>query len=79
MTVQHYTDLGDYLTKTGTRLDDFAARLGVGAPYISMLARGLRTPSLPLAVRIAAAANIPIESLLPAKTAEPETTGAEVA
>ncbi len=72
---ERYVNLSEFLSKTGTTCEAFAGRLGVGAPYISMLARGLRTPSLPLAVRIASEASIPVESLLPtpgdaAQTAE---------
>lgn len=66
----HYSSLSDYLRQTDTRIEDFAARIGVGSPYISMIANGQRTPSLPIAIKIAAAANIPIESLLP-PNAEP--------
>jgi len=62
---QQYENLGEYLSKTRTRLEDFAARVGVSESYVSMLANGQRTPSLPLALRIAAAANIPVASLLP--------------
>jgi transcriptional regulator with XRE-family HTH domain len=70
---EQYRNLGDYLDKTKTRIEDFAARIGVGGPYVSMLARGLRTPSLPLALRIAAEANIPVESLLPSPAPTPVT------
>lgn len=67
---EHYKSLSEFLDQTGTRLEDFAARIGVGAPYISLLANGRRTPSLPLALRIAAAAQVPIESLLPTRRGE---------
>lgn len=70
---EQYVNLSEFLSKTGTTCESFAARLGVGAPYISMLARGLRTPSLPLAVRIASEASIPVESLLPTPGAEAQT------
>lgn len=76
---ERFQNLSEYLERTNTRLEDFAARLGVGAPYISLLARGLRTPSLPLGLRIAAEANIPIESLLPATTPETVEPTQEVA
>lgn len=72
---EQYVNLSEFLAKTGTTCESFAARLGVGAPYVSMLARGLRTPSLPLAMRIASEASIPIESLLP--TPGTETQSAE--
>lgn len=68
---ERYRNLSEFFEKTGTRQDEFAARIGVGAPYVSQLARGLRTPSLPLALRIAAAAHIPVESLLPASISAP--------
>lgn len=61
---EHFKNLSEYLERTETRLEDFAARVGVGTPYVSMLANGQRRPSLPLAIKIAAEARIPIESLL---------------
>lgn len=67
---EHFANLSEFLAKTNTTCDDFAARIGVGAPYVSMLARGLRTPSLPLAVRIASEASIPVKSLLPTRRGE---------
>jgi transcriptional regulator with XRE-family HTH domain len=72
-----YRTLSEYLDATGTRQEDFAARIGIGAPYVSLLASGQRTPSLPLAVRIAAEAHIPIESLLPVPTAPSTPTNSE--
>jgi transcriptional regulator with XRE-family HTH domain len=75
-----YRTLSEYLDATGTRQEDFATRIGIGAPYVSMLANGQRTPSLPLAVRIAAEAHIPIESLLPVPpTADAATSDTEAA
>lgn len=60
-----YRSLAKFLDGTGTRQDEFARQLGVSSAYVSMIARGLRRPSLTLALRIAEAANVPIESLIP--------------
>jgi transcriptional regulator with XRE-family HTH domain len=60
---KRFKALSEYLEVTGTRLEDFAERVGLSPSYISMLANGQRTPSLPLALRIASEANIPVESL----------------
>jgi transcriptional regulator with XRE-family HTH domain len=59
-----YKSLADFLDQTNTTQADFAARVGVQQSLISRLVNGQRTPSLALAVRIAAKANIPIDSLL---------------
>lgn len=59
-----HTNLREFLERSGERQQDFAKRVGVSSSYVSRLASGRRTPSLPMAVRIADAANIPLESLL---------------
>jgi transcriptional regulator with XRE-family HTH domain len=59
-----YSNLSEYLTKTDTRVEDFAARVGISIGYVSMIANGQRTPSLPVAMRVAKAADIPLQSLL---------------
>lgn len=60
--------LAEFLEQTGTTQTEFAARVGVKQSLISRLVSGSRTPSLSLAARIAEAAGIPIESLLPRDT-----------
>lgn len=60
-----HQSLGEYLRKTGITQAEFASRLGVKQSQISRIVRGARTPSLPLAIRIAREAGIPVESLVP--------------
>lgn len=75
---QRHRTLAEYLASPDVSQGAFASSLGISASYVSLIASGQRTPALPLALRIAAAAQIPIESLLPVKPAEPEATDAEV-
>jgi transcriptional regulator with XRE-family HTH domain len=65
---KRFKTLSDYLTSTGTSLEVFADRVGLSVSYVSMLANGQRTPSLPLALRIASEANIPVASLVPSES-----------
>lgn len=58
-----YSDLKTYLTKTGTRQVEFAAQIGVSQPYISKLCNRLVDPKLSLALLVAEAAHIPVETL----------------
>lgn len=44
--------LSDWLKSQGIRRRDFAARIDVGAPMVSRLLNGARTPSMDLARRI---------------------------
>jgi transcriptional regulator with XRE-family HTH domain len=60
-----YKSLADFLDQTGATQAEFAARVGVQQSLISRIVNGERTPSLPLAVRIASEASIPLESLVP--------------
>ena len=46
------TKLRDYLTRTGTRQEDFARRVGTTQATISRLAAGKALPSLELAAGI---------------------------
>lgn len=59
-----YRDLDAYFRDSGDTQADFAARLGVSQPAISLIRNGKRTPSLRLAKRIAEAARIPVETLI---------------
>lgn len=61
-----YPNLGAFLKDSRITHEAFAAEMGIASSYVSMLVNGERTPSLPLALRIAERANIPLESLLPA-------------
>jgi transcriptional regulator with XRE-family HTH domain len=62
---RHYPNLAAYLDENGITQAEFAARMGIGQAAVSRILNGSRRPSLPLALRIAAEANIPIESLMP--------------
>jgi transcriptional regulator with XRE-family HTH domain len=59
-----YSTLAEYLASSGVGQGNFARRVGISSSYVSLIANRQRTPSLALAARIAAEANIPIESLL---------------
>ena len=59
-----YASLTEFLEQTNTKQSDFAARVGVSQPVISRIVNGHAVPRLALALRIAAEADIPVESLL---------------
>jgi transcriptional regulator with XRE-family HTH domain len=61
---EKFKSLADYLDAKEVTQAEFADRVGVQQSIISRIANGQRRPSLPLAIRIAAEARIPIESLL---------------
>jgi DNA-binding XRE family transcriptional regulator len=61
---QKPTNLAEYLKRAGLTQAQFAASVGVHQPTISKLIRGAKRPSLRLALKIAAAAGIPVESLV---------------
>lgn len=65
-----YPDLATFLEQTDTTQAEFAARVGVQQSLISRLVNGTRRPSFALALRIAAEARIPIESLMPSEQGE---------
>lgn len=58
-----YPNLAAYLRDTHTTQEAFAEDMGIAPSYVSMILRGERTPSLPIALRIAERARIPLESL----------------
>lgn len=70
--------LSDYFDAGPETQSAFAARLGISKSYLSKIVAGQAAPSLAVAVRIAAAAGIPVESLLPSSpdqaTAEPSSS-----
>lgn len=45
-------NLKQYIEKKGHNQEDFAARVGISQPYVSLLIKGKRRPSLAVAVRI---------------------------
>jgi transcriptional regulator with XRE-family HTH domain len=65
-----YPDLGTFLKATHTKQDVFAKRFGIAPSFVSMIVNGQRTPSLPLALRIAEYARVPLESLVSVRDGE---------
>ena len=63
-----YPNLAAFLEDTDTTLQTFADLIGTWPSYVSMVKDGKRTPSLPLAIRIAEIARIPIASLVATTT-----------
>lgn len=59
-----YPNLAAFLEDTDTTLQTFADLIGTWPSYVSMVKDGKRTPSLPMAIRIAEIARIPIASLV---------------
>jgi transcriptional regulator with XRE-family HTH domain len=57
-------NLKDHLKRSGQTQTDFASRLGLSQSYVSRLVNGECVPGLRLALRIAAEAKVPVESLL---------------
>lgn len=56
--------LREYLDRNRVSRAAFARKLGVRASYVSMIAGGLRTPSLPIALQIHELTGVPVESLM---------------
>lgn len=59
-----YNSLADYMRAEEQTLAHLSAEVGVSIPYLSDIKRGAKTPSLPVALRIAAHCGIPLESLV---------------
>lgn len=59
-----YPSLQAYVEATGIEQQTLAKKAGVVPSHIGMILSGERTPSLPLALRLARIANIPVESLV---------------
>lgn len=47
--------LADYIKQSGLTQDAFARRVGISQSYLNDIAKGRKTPSLPVALRIATA------------------------
>ena len=62
--MRKYASLSEYLKRTGTTHGALAKRLGVSRPYVTLISKGERQPSLELALRIAAETGIPAASLV---------------
>jgi transcriptional regulator with XRE-family HTH domain len=59
-----YPNLRAYLDAEGIQQAAFAKVVNISEPMLSQILRGGRCPSLPVAIRIAREANVPVESLL---------------
>lgn len=59
-----YATLTDYLEAEGLAQQDLAKRAKITQGHLSLILRGERTPSLPLALKLSRIANVPVESLV---------------
>jgi transcriptional regulator with XRE-family HTH domain len=59
-----YPTLHDFLEQEGITQQDLAKKAEIGQPHLSLILKGERTPSLPLALKLSRIANIPVESLV---------------
>jgi transcriptional regulator with XRE-family HTH domain len=59
-----YPTLREYLDAEGIEQQILAKRAKITQGHLSLILRGERTPSLPLALRLAKIANVPVESLV---------------
>jgi transcriptional regulator with XRE-family HTH domain len=62
-----YPSLKAFLEQTGTTQEAFAAQLGIRQSQLSKYVNGKQQPRKDLALRIAALASIPLESLWPSQ------------
>jgi transcriptional regulator with XRE-family HTH domain len=59
-----YPTLQAFLEETGTPQFELAKKANIGQAHLSLILSGERTPSLPLALKLARIANIPVETLV---------------
>lgn len=59
-----YATLSDYLEAEGLQQQELAKRAQITEGHLSLILRGERTPSLPLALKLSKIANVPVESLV---------------
>lgn len=59
-----YPTLQAFLEETGTPQSALAKKAKITQAHLSYILSGERTPSLPLALKIAKIANIPVETLV---------------
>lgn len=64
MTERVYPDLETFFCETRTKQEAFAAELKISASYLSRIKNRLAQPPLDLALAIARAAHVPLESLI---------------
>lgn len=62
---RRHPNLRAYFDASGETQERFAARVGCRQAMVSRVLDGKAIPSFPLALRIAKAASIPVESLAP--------------
>jgi transcriptional regulator with XRE-family HTH domain len=61
---KRYLNLRTYFDAEAVTQAEFAASIGLSAPMLSQIVTGNRRPSLEVALKIAKAANVPVESLM---------------
>lgn len=59
-----YQTLNAFMEAEGIMQQDLAKRARITQGHLSLILNGERTPSLPLALRLAKIANVPVESLV---------------
>lgn len=59
-----YRSLHEWLDRTGTQQQTLARLIGIADSTLSMLLRGSRRCSLPLAMRISEVTGVPVEKLV---------------
>ena len=61
---RRFHTLAGYFAQTGRTQESLALKVGVTPHYISMIAAGMRTPKLPLAIKISDYTGVPLHSLI---------------
>jgi len=59
-----FPTLQAYMDETGISQGSLSKRADISQAHLSMILSGERTPSLPLALKLARIANIPVETLI---------------
>lgn len=54
--------LDQWMSKNGVKDAELARKVGVSRPFITRIRAGARQPSLPVALRLAAATKLPVSS-----------------
>ena len=66
---KRFRDLAEFFEQTGRTQEELAATLGVSQSHLSLIARGLRRPSLRLGLEIEKQTGVPVESLVTERVA----------
>lgn len=61
---KRFRDLAEFFEVTGRTQEDVAEALGISQSHLSLIARGLRRPSLRLGLDIERQTGVPVESLV---------------